>query len=113
MELTPRGLRRIGQSAPRDTVGQLKKTRMGQHQLFRGGIGNDASDELKDYEYGDRVQRETNGTLFHPLAREGPKVPGPLDAKDFGVHRSAHPPQGYTVLMTGMSRSMFLRGCFL
>src|SRR6195256_1934966 len=52
MELTPRGMRRIGQSALRDIFDQLKKTRMGQHQLWRGGIGNDASDELKDYEYG-------------------------------------------------------------
>src|SRR5207302_1101449 len=37
MELTPRGMRRIGQSALRDIFDQLKKTRMGQHQLFRGG----------------------------------------------------------------------------
>src|SRR5207237_1540960 len=36
MELTPRGMRRIGQSALRDIFDQLKKTRMGQHQLFRG-----------------------------------------------------------------------------
>src|SRR5438309_2062160 len=56
MELTPRGMRRIGQSALRDIFDQLKKTRMGQHQLFRGGIGNDASDELKDYEYGTNMQ---------------------------------------------------------
>jgi len=55
MELTPRGMRRIGQSALRDIFDQLKKTRMGQHQLSRGGLGNDASDELKDYEYGDPV----------------------------------------------------------
>src|SRR5437868_11705244 len=53
LELTPRGLRRIGQSALRDIFEQLKKSRIGQHQLWRGGAGIDASDELKDYEYGD------------------------------------------------------------
>src|SRR5437879_9495418 len=52
MELTPRGMRRIGQSALRDIFDQLKKTRMGQHQLWRGGTGTDASDDLKDYESG-------------------------------------------------------------
>src|SRR5439155_892362 len=46
LELTPRGMRRIGQSALRDIFDQLKKTRMGQHQLWRGGIGTDASEEL-------------------------------------------------------------------
>src|SRR5689334_20724276 len=43
LELTPRGMRRIGQSALRDIFDQLKKTRMGQHSLWRGGIGTDAS----------------------------------------------------------------------
>src|SRR6266446_3861586 len=113
MELTPRGMRRIGQSALRDIFDQLKKTRMGQHQLFRGGIGNDASDELKDYEYGDPFLLDMKETLFNSLVREGPKVPVKLDAKDFVVHRTEHVTQASTVLMIDMSRSMFLRGCFL
>src|SRR5260370_384882 len=113
MELTPRGMRRIGQSALRDIFDQLKKTRMGQHQLFRGGIGNDASDELKDYEYGDPFLLDMKETLFNSLVREGPKVPVRLDAKDFVVHRTEHVPTTPPVLMIDMSRSMFLRGCFL
>ncbi len=113
MELTPRGMRRIGQSALRDIFDQLKKTRMGQHQLFRGGIGNDASDELKDYEYGDPFLLDMKETLFNSLVREGPKVPVHLNAKDFVVHRTEHVTQASTVLMIDMSRSMFLRGCFL
>jgi len=113
MELTPRGMRRIGQSALRDIFDQLKKTRMGQHQLFRGGIGNDASDELKDYEYGDPFLLDLKETMFNSLVREGPKVPVKLDAKDFVVHRTEHVTQASTVLMIDMSRSMFLRGCFL
>ena len=113
MELTPRGMRRIGQSALKDVFDQLKKTRMGQHQLFRGGLGNDASDELKDYEYGDPFLMDLKETLFNAVVREGPKVPVKLDAKDFVVHRTEHVTQASTVLMIDMSRSMFLRGCFL
>jgi uncharacterized protein with von Willebrand factor type A (vWA) domain len=113
MELTPRGMRRIGQSALRDIFDQLKKTRMGQHQLFRGGIGNDSSEELKDYEYGDPFLLDLKETLFNSLVREGPKLPVRLDAKDFVVHRTEHVTQASTVLMIDMSRSMFLRGCFL
>jgi len=113
MELTPRGMRRIGQSALRDIFDQLKKARMGQHQLARGGLGNDASDELKDYEYGDPFHLDLKETLFNSLVREGPKIPVKMAAKDFVVHRTEHVTQASTVLMIDMSRSMFLRGCFL
>ena len=113
MELTPRGMRRIGQSALRDVFDQLKKTRMGQHQLSRGGLGNDASEELKDYEYGDPFHLDLKETLFNSLVREGPNIPVKMVAKDFVVHRTEHVTQASTVLMIDMSRSMFLRGCFL
>ena len=113
LELTPRGMRRIGQSALKDIFDQLKKTRMGQHQLYRGGIGNDASEELKEYEYGDPFLMDLKETLFNSLVREGPQVPVHIGAKDFVVHRTEHVTQASTVLMIDMSRSMFLRGCFL
>src|SRR5881409_1895625 len=113
LELTPRGMRRIGQSALRDIFDQLKKTRMGQHQLWRGGIGTDASEELKAYEYGDPFLLEMKETLFNSIVREGPKVPVKMSPRDFIVHRTEHMTQASTVLMIDMSRSMFLRGCFL
>ena len=113
MELTPRGMRRIGHSALRDIFDQLKKTRMGQHRLLSGGIGNDASDELKEYEYGDPFLLDMKETLFNSLVREGPKVPVKMAPADFIVHRTEHVTQASTVLMIDMSRSMFLRGCFL
>src|SRR5438128_2112824 len=113
LELTPRGMRRIGQSALRDIFDQLKKTRMGQHQLWRGGIGTVASEELKAYEYGDPFLLEMKETLFDSIVREGPKVPVPIAPQDFIVHRTEHQTQASTVLMIDMSRSMFLRGCFL
>jgi uncharacterized protein with von Willebrand factor type A (vWA) domain len=52
-------------------------------------------------------------TLFNSLIREGPKVPVKMEADDFVVHRTEHVTQASTVLMIDMSRSMFLRGCFL
>ena len=83
-------MRRIGQSALRDIFDQLKKTRMGQHQLWRGGIGNDASDELKAYEYGDPFLLDLKETLFNSLVREGPKVPVKTAPADFIVHCTEH-----------------------
>src|SRR6184192_2212918 len=90
LELTPRGMRRIGQSALRDIFDQLKKTRMGHHNLWRGGLGTDASEDLKNYEYGDAFLLELKETLFNSIVREGPKIPVPIAPQDFIVHRTEH-----------------------
>src|SRR5436305_13643549 len=106
-------MRRRGKSALQDIFDQLKKTRMGQHQLWGGGVGTDASDDLKEYEYGDPFLLEMKETLFNSIVREGPKVPVKMAPQDFIVHRTEHQTQASTVLTIDMSRSMFLRGCFL
>jgi uncharacterized protein with von Willebrand factor type A (vWA) domain len=113
LELTPRGMRRIGQGALRDIFDQLKKARIGQHKLASGGLGTDASEELKPYEYGDPFLLDMKETLFNSLQREGQGVPIQIGPRDFTVHRTEHSTQASTVLMIDMSRSMFLRGCFL
>src|SRR6202022_2887447 len=78
-----------------------------------GGAGIDSSDELKRYEFGDPFRLDLKETLFDALAREGPGAPVTIDPGHFVVHRTEHSTQASTVLMVDMSRSMFLRGCFL
>jgi uncharacterized protein with von Willebrand factor type A (vWA) domain len=113
LELTPRGMRRIGQGALRDIFDQLKKARIGQHRIASGGLGADASEELKTYEYGDPFLLDMKETLFNSLERQGRGVPVKIEPEDFTVHRTEHATHASTVLMIDMSRSMFLRGCFL
>jgi len=113
LELTPRGMRRIGQSALRDIFERLRKSQVGQHRIFQTGVGNEAGDDLKDYEYGDPFLIDMKETLFNSLEREGRGVPLKMDAADFVVRKTDHSSQACTVLMVDMSRSMFLRGCFL
>jgi uncharacterized protein with von Willebrand factor type A (vWA) domain len=113
LELTPRGMRRIGQGALRDIFDQLKKSRLGQHRVSPTGQGIEAGDELKDYEYGDPFLLDLNETLFNSLQREGRGLPVKIEPADFVVHRTEHSSNASTVLMIDMSRSMFLRGCFL
>src|SRR5205085_2119214 len=113
LELTPRGMRRIGQGALRDIFDQLKKSRLGQHQLRRTGQGIEAGEELKAYEYGDPFLLDLNETLFNSLQRQGRGLPVRIEPPDFVVRRTEHSTQASTVLMIDMSRSMFLRGCFL
>jgi len=113
LELTPRGMRRIGQSAIKDIFEQLKKSRLGQHQMIGAGLGTESAEELKDYEFGDPFLLDMRETLFNSLQREGRGVPVSIAPQDFVVHRTEHSTQASTVLMIDMSRSMFLRGCFL
>jgi len=113
LELTPRGMRRIGQGALREIFDQLKKSRLGQHQLQNTGQGTEPGDEVKRYEYGDPFLLDLNETLFNALQRQGRGVPVRIEPRDFEVRRTEHSTQASTVLMIDMSRSMFLRGCFL
>ena len=113
LELTPRGMRRIGQGALRDIFDQLKKSRLGQHQIRPTGQGIESGEEVKPYEYGEPFLLDLNETLFNALEREGAGVPVKIEPLDFAVHRTEHSTQASTVLMIDMSRSMFLRGCFL
>jgi len=113
LELTPRGMRRIGQSALKDIFNQLKKSRIGQHRMLGAGLGTEAGEELKEYEYGDPFLLDMKETLFTSLTREGKGVPVHIEPSDFVIHRTEHSTQASTVLMIDMSRSMFLRGCFL
>jgi len=113
MELTPRGMRRIGQGALREIFEQLRKSRLGQHQLRHTGQGAEAGEEVKAYEYGDPFLLDLNETLFNSLQRQGRGVPVRIEPADFAVRRTEHSSQASTVLMIDMSRSMFLRGCFL
>ncbi|HEY8812123.1 MAG TPA: VWA domain-containing protein [Candidatus Dormibacteraeota bacterium] len=113
LELTPKGMRQIGKNALKDIFERLRKSQVGQHRIFQTGVGNEAGDDLKDYEYGDPFLIDMKETLFNSLEREGRGVPLKMDAADFVVRKTDHSSQACTVLMVDMSRSMFLRGCFL
>jgi uncharacterized protein with von Willebrand factor type A (vWA) domain len=113
LELTPRGMRRIGQGALREIFDQLKKSRLGHHNTRNTGQGIEPGEEVKPYEYGDPFLLDMNETLFNALQREGRGLPVKIEPPDFIVRRTEHSSQASTVLMIDMSRSMFLRGCFL
>ncbi len=113
LELTPKGMRQIGKNALRDIFERLRKSQVGQHRVFQSGVGSEAGEDLKDYEYGDPFLVDLKETLFNSLQREGRGIPLKVDAADFVVRKTDHSAQACTVLMVDMSRSMFLRGCFL
>ncbi len=112
LELTARGVRRIGQKALGDVFKHLGQDRLGNHSLGRVGSGTDPGDETKPYEFGDPFRLDVQQTLMNALRRGGGGPPLGLTEGDFEVVRSDRTVQSSTVLMLDMSRSMPLRGYF-
>jgi uncharacterized protein with von Willebrand factor type A (vWA) domain len=110
-ELTPRGIRRIGQKALRDIFQHLKRDSFGKHETRFRGAGGERVDESKRYEFGDPFLLDLQRTVMNGVLREGPGSPVRLTPDDFEVYRTELLTQCSTVLLLDMSRSMFLRGC--
>ncbi|MGH7746036.1 MAG: VWA domain-containing protein, partial [Candidatus Dormibacteria bacterium] len=123
LQLTARGMRRIGQKALGDLFSRLKRDRFGNHELRAEGQGGERSDDSKPYEFGDTFALDVEKTVMNALRREaaevrhaprggGLKATPRLAAEDFEVYRSDATARSCTVLMLDMSRSMPLRGYF-
>jgi len=113
LEMTPRGLRKIGEKALRDVFGALDKDRLGQHQVERIGVGHERTYDTKPYEYGDPFQLDLQQTLRNALKREGSSVPIKLSDEDFEIEQTEHLTRSSTVLMLDLSLSMPMRDYFL
>ncbi|MDE0719682.1 MAG: VWA domain-containing protein [Dehalococcoidia bacterium] len=108
MDLTARGIRRIGQKALKEVFAHLKKDRMGNHQMHARGANGDLLGDTKPYEFGDPFQVDLQATVKNAVLRGGPQVPVRLKAEDFEVFRNEHMTRTSTVLLLDQSRSMGL-----
>jgi uncharacterized protein with von Willebrand factor type A (vWA) domain len=115
-ELTPQGVRKIGEKALTDIFADLKRDRMGQHDLRREGGAGDRTDATKAYEFGDPFLLDIPKTIMNAVQRgEQPIASGRgvrLSPRDFEVYRTEYTTRSATVLMVDMSRSMLYNGCF-
>jgi len=112
LELTPRGIRKLGQQALKEVFSELKKGRMGGHQTVFRGDGGEQTGETKQYEYGDPFDLNLHRTLFNSVLREGPIVPVRISPEDMEVNRTEQLSQVATVLLLDQSRSMGMFGNF-
>jgi len=113
LELTPKGLRKIGANALRDLFGKLAKDKIGQHQMHENGGGHERRYETKPYEYGDPFSLDLQQTLRNAIRRQGGGTPVHLEAEDFQIERMEHVTTSSTVVMIDLSMSMPMRDNFL
>ncbi|TAK36893.1 MAG: VWA domain-containing protein [Chloroflexota bacterium] len=113
LELTAKGMRRIGQKALDDIFSRIKKDRFGKHETrFRGASG-EQDVETKRYEFGDAFHLNLERTLMNAVFRGESDPPIRLRPDDFEVYQTRLFSHSSTVVMLDMSWSMAMRGNFL
>lgn len=113
LELTPRGLRQIGDNALADLFSHMAKDKMGRHVADRHGIGHERTYETKPYEFGDPFNLSIERTVRNAVQRTGGGTPVRLIPDDFEVERTESLTRSSTVLMLDLSLSMPMRDNFL
>ncbi|MBI4236350.1 MAG: VWA domain-containing protein, partial [Chloroflexi bacterium] len=87
-ELTPRGIRHIGQKALAEIFAYIKKDYAGTHFTRERGRGGEPSDATKAYEFGDPFTLHLQRTIGNALLRGAEGFPVRLDPKDFEVYET-------------------------
>ena len=113
LEMTPKGLRKIGANALRELFSKLAKDQLGQHETSNIGQGHERTYDTKPYEYGDPFQLDLNRTIRNAVRRSGGGTPISLHPDDFEVEKTEHFTRSSTVLMLDLSLSMPMRDNFL
>ncbi len=112
-ELTPKGVRALGQKALSDLFRNLVKDRAGRHSIERNGVGHERAYEHKAYEFGDPFNLNVEQTIRNAITRQGGGTPVRLTPADFEVERTEIVTKSSTVLLLDVSMSMPMRDNFL
>jgi uncharacterized protein with von Willebrand factor type A (vWA) domain len=123
-ELTPKGIRKIGEKTLGDIFSALKRRKLSEHETGLRGSGTTKHEETKEYEFGAPFNLNIVGTLKNSLAREpeskrseiSPEsgiIPG-IDIKpgDFEVYETEYQTHAATALLLDLSWSMSFQGRF-
>ncbi len=113
LELTPRGLRRLGQQALDDLFSKLAMDQIGRHDTSSSGIGHERNYDTKPYEFGDPFNLHIERTVRNAIQRSGGGTPVRLLPEDFEIERTEKQVKSSTVLLLDLSLSMPMRDNFL
>ena len=112
-ELTPKGVRRLGQRALSDLFSQMSKDRIGDHKATWSGMGHDREETTKPYEFGDPLNLHLSSTVHNAVRRSGSGIPVRLSPEDFEVVETEALARSATVLLVDLSMSMPMRDNFV
>ncbi|MEW6143855.1 MAG: VWA domain-containing protein [Thermodesulfobacteriota bacterium] len=111
-ELTPKGIRKLGEGALTDVFSSLKRNKIAEHETGLRGSGSARPEESKDYEFGDPFNLNIVQTLKKSLARESGGKGIKVDPEDFEVFETEYQTHAATALLLDLSWSMSFQGRF-
>jgi uncharacterized protein with von Willebrand factor type A (vWA) domain len=111
MQLSPKGVRKIGQLALRDIYQGLLRDRTGGHATDHRGTVRLRPEDIRPWRYGEPLEIHLGETLKRAVARR-PGTPVALEPDDFQVFAAEQTTTSSTVLLLDMSWSMSWEGRF-
>jgi uncharacterized protein with von Willebrand factor type A (vWA) domain len=114
LELTPRGVRKLGERALTQVFERLALGRPGSHEVASSGGNDEPTGQSRPWRHGDPFRLDLRRTIHNAVLRNGP-TDGRVDLHpdDFEIQEAEHRTSTATVLLLDMSRSMPLRGHWL
>lgn len=111
LELTPRAIRRLGESALRRVFTDLDAARSGDHDLHDAGAAGDPTGATRQWQYGDQQPIDVVRTVRNAVLRNGPSGGGRvrLAVEDFEVVETERRTSAAVALLVDLSYSMALR----
>jgi uncharacterized protein with von Willebrand factor type A (vWA) domain len=114
LELTPRGVRKLGERALTRVFERLSLGNQGSHEVASSGGDDEPTGQSRPWRHGDPFRLDLRRTIHNAVLRNGPTDSGvSLHPDDFEIEEAEHRTSTATVLLLDMSRSMPLRGHWL
>jgi uncharacterized protein with von Willebrand factor type A (vWA) domain len=112
LELTPRGLRRLGENALRRIFANLHAGGRGDHDMHDAGAAGDPTGASRRWEFGDEQPIDVVRTVRNAVLRGGRAAGAPLrlQVDDFEVVETERRSGACVALLVDLSYSMALRG---
>jgi uncharacterized protein with von Willebrand factor type A (vWA) domain len=113
LELTPKAVRRLGETALRQVFAQLGEGGPGEHEQHDAGQAGDPIGSTRPWQFGDELAIDAGATVRSALLREtraGTGTQVRLTAEDFMVAETERRAAAAVCLLVDLSYSMALRG---
>jgi uncharacterized protein with von Willebrand factor type A (vWA) domain len=112
LHLTPKAVRRLGETALRRVFSQLEADRRGDHDQDSAGQAGELTGASREWRFGDEQPIDVVRTLGNAVRRSGAARPVRLHVDDFEVLETERRTAAAVCLLVDLSYSMVLRGAW-
>jgi uncharacterized protein with von Willebrand factor type A (vWA) domain len=109
LRLTPRAVRRLGETALKRVFAQIEASGAGDHEDHRTGSADEPTGLTREWAFGDELAIDAVRTVSNAL-RRGAELPAQLDVEDFEVVETERRSTAAVALCVDLSYSMVQEG---